>query len=407
MILDLLIRALRNMESIPLNNIYQHKLNFLIGAGASSGLFPTLWLSVKDSNDKSKEETIETLATKLDLQGYKHHHTLLFMYYYQEIIEPVCKFILSNVYTPHIPPCSGDENCLGCQKQKQQQEVICNYETFIDSIVRLLQHKNVFSRRCNLFTTNYDGCVPFVADKLLKKGNLAFNINDGSSGFLERTLAAKNFNTFICESGVFGKHSTDIPQINFINIHGSAYWRRNGETISVDYASTATNVVIPPEAKDYLNQLADILKDSTKTTEDVLAIDVKFSDDTSKVFWGAYDKLPIVNPTKWKFHETVFEEHYYQMLRLMSYQLEEPNSVFISFAFSFADEHILNLVKRSLSNPKLQMYVCCFDEKEKLAMGSRFNKYPNVKLITLNGENLDFTKFNSTVFSAALLSGAE
>jgi hypothetical protein len=53
------------------------------------------------------------------------------------------------------------------------------------------------------------------------------------------------------------------------------------------------------------------------------------------------------------------------------------------------------------------MYVCCFDEKEKLAMGSRFNKYPNVELITLNGENLDFTKFNSTVFSAALLRDAE
>ena len=243
------------MDSVPLSDIYQHRLNFLIGAGASSGLFPTLWLSVKDSEDNDKEETIETLATKLDLQGHKHHHTLLFMYYYQKIIEPVCKFKLDNVFIPHVPPCSGDSNCDDCKKQNQQQKVIANYEVFIDSVIRLLQQKNEYARRCNMFTTNYDGCIPLVADKLLKKGGLAFHINDGSSGFLEKKLSAKNFNNYLCESGVFGKHSTDIPQINLINVHGSAYWRKNDETILVDYRSTETNVVIPPEAEVWLNDV--------------------------------------------------------------------------------------------------------------------------------------------------------
>lgn len=372
------------MDNIPLNEIYQHKLNFLIGAGASSGLFPTLWLSVKDSEDPSKEETIETLATKLDLQGKKHHHTLLFMYYYQQIIEPVCKFELIEI------------------TKEEQKTVVDNYEVFIDSIVRLMQHKNDFSRRCNLFTTNYDGCVPLVADKLLKKGGLVFHLNDGSSGFLEKTLSAKNFNSYLCESGVFGKHSSDIPQINVINLHGSAYWRKNGDSISVDYKSTDTNVVIPSEAHDGLEQLAAVLNDGTKNTEDVLAINIEFTDEVVSSFWDAYNKLPIVNPTKWKFHETVFEEHYYQMLRLLSYKLEEPNSVLITFAFSFADEHILNLIKRSLSNPKLQVFVCCYNEQEKLAMELRFNGYRNVRLIALK-DNLDFTKFNELVFNADLL----
>ena len=147
------------MESIPLNDIYQQKLNFLVGAGASSGLFPTLWLAVKDSDDASKEETIETLATKLDQQGFKHLHTLLFMYYYQKIIEPVCKFKLDNLLIPHIPPCAGDKDCSGCKKQQEKQKVVDNYEQFIESIVLLLQHKKEFSKRCNIFTTNYDGCI--------------------------------------------------------------------------------------------------------------------------------------------------------------------------------------------------------------------------------------------------------
>lgn len=391
------------MERIPLNEIYQQKLNFLIGAGASSGLFPTLWLSVKDSDDESREETIETLATKFDLQGHKHHHTLLFMYYYQKIIAPVCKFRINDLLEPHATPCTGDNTCIECENQKRRKDVVDNYEIFIDSVVRLLQQKSEFSRRCNLFTTNYDGCVPIVADKLIKKGNLVFNINDGSSGFLEKTLAAKNFNAYLCEAGVFGKHSTDIPQINLINIHGSAYWRKSGESILVDYTLTEADVVVPPEAEGLLVQLDAVLNDSSKTTEDILSIDAELTDDVINNFWGAYNKLPIVNPTKWKFHETVFEEHYYQMLRLLSYQLEEPNSVLISFAFSFADEHIYNLLRRSLSNPKLQVFICCYNQRERVVMESRFNGYRNVQLISLADENLDFSRFNEEVFNADLL----
>lgn len=395
------------MASIPLNKIYQHKLNFLIGAGASSGLFPTLWLAVKDSDNPEKEETIETLATKLNQLGdsYKHHHTLLFMYYYQNIIEPVCKFQLSNIKNTH----ENCEilNCKVCKKDEIKKKAIDNYEIFIDSIVKLLQQKSNFERRCNLFTTNYDGCVPLVADKLIKKGNLEFCINDGTSGFLDRTLAARNFNTYLCQSGVFGRNSSDIPQINFINLHGSAYWRKSEEVIKVDYKSDEPNVQIPAEANDWLKRLHVILNDEEKTTNDILELGVEFTDKTIDDFWGAYKKLPIVNPTKWKFHETVFEEHYYQMLRLLSYSLEEPNSILISFAFSFADEHILNLIKRSLSNHKLQVFVCCFNEKEHQTMLGHFGGYKNITLIEFGDERLDFTKFNTDVFNGDLLREVE
>ena len=390
------------MGNIPLNDIYQQKLNFLIGAGASSGLFPTLWLALKDSDDATKEETIETLATKLDLKGYKSHHTLLFMYYYKKIIEPVSKFRPEDVFIQHAGVCSKKTDCEGCITQEKHRKVIDNYEVFIDSIVRVLQQKSTFSKRCNLFTTNYDGCIPLVADRLIKKGGLSFCINDGSSGFLEKTLVAKNFNTYLCESGVFGKHSTDIPQINFINLHGSACWRKNGHYISVDYSATESNVNIPNETDSWLSKLDSILNDSNKNTSDVYELKVELSDEQMTLFWTSYNKLPIVNPTKWKFHETVFEEHYYQMLRLLSYQLEEPNSVLISFAFSFADEHILNLVIRSLSNPRLQVFICCFNEKERISMDAKFKGFKNVTLVFLE-DNLDFSKFNETVFNADIL----
>lgn len=391
------------MESISLNEIYQQKLNFLIGAGASSGLFPTLWLAVKDSDNLGNEETIETLATKLDQGGYKQHHTLLFMYYYKHIIEPVCNFQLSDVDIPHIVDCTHDAECKTCIKEATRREVIKNYEIFIDSIVRLLQHKNEFQKRCNLFTTNYDGCVPLVADKLIKQGNIEFCVNDGASGFLDRTLSARNFNNYLCQSSVFSKNSSDIPQINFINLHGSAYWRKSDETITVDYRPTKAAVIIPDAVSNDLERLHAILNDETKTTKNVMELALNISGQVIDEFWLHYNKLPIVNPTKWKFYETVFEEHYYQMLRLLSYRLEESNSILISFAFSFADEHILNLVKRSLSNHKLQVFICCFDQKEYQIMARRFNGYRNVSLISLDGEKLDFTKFNTIVFNAGSL----
>lgn len=391
------------MPNIPLNEIYQHKLNFLIGAGASSGLFPTLWLSVRDSENPEKEETIETLATKLDRlgQNYKHHHTLLFMYYYQKIIEPVCKFQLDDVKKTH-QKCEI-ENCEVCKKDEGRIEALVNYKIFIDSLARLLQEKKQFERRCNLFTTNYDGCVPLIADMLIREGNIEFCINDGASGFLDRTLSARNFNNYLCQSGVFGRNSSDIPQINLINLHGSAYWRKDDDRIKVDYKTTNTGVVIPEIAYAKIDEIGDILNDASKTTQHIIDLNVEFTDDVINNFWDSYNKLPIVNPTKWKFHETVFEEHYYQMLRLLSYQLEEPNSILITFAFSFADEHILNLVKRSLSNRKLRVFVCCYNKNEYMAMERRFKRYTNVELIVLDEHELNFTRFNKQVFNSEML----
>jgi hypothetical protein len=88
------------------------------------------------------------------------------------------------------------------------------------------------------------------------------------------------------------------------------------------------------------------------------------------------------------------------MLRLLSYELEKPNSVFITFGFSFSDEHILNLVKRSLSNPTLQLFVCCFNELELSIMQEYFKIYKNVEYIIVDG-NLDFNAFNEGVFTIA------
>lgn len=365
-------------ERLDLSEIYDKKINFLFGAGASFGLFPTLALEIKD--DDGTRETIETLATKF--KGNKSAHTLLFMYYYKECIEPALLFRPDQT--------EGNET---------KQRVVENYEKFLSTVLLLLQKKPV-RKRCNLFTTNYDGCFVQIADTILKSHEFDFVINDGASGFQKRYIQAKNYSNFVYQSGVFEKHRNEVPQLNLIPLHGSVYWMKENEGIRTRYEEDFTNGrTINFGGEDQLESFAEYLKDKSKTVSELTdALEgMTLDEEVISEFWDQYNKLPIVNPTKWKFHETVFEEHYYQMMRLMSYELEASDTVFITFGFSFADEHILRLVKRSLSNPSLQLFICCFNKAEAEYMNELFKPYLNVKTISLE-TNLDFTVFNDQVF---------
>jgi hypothetical protein len=367
-------------QKININDIYDKNINFLIGSGASYGLFPTLAVNIK--GNAGEDQTIETLATLFEQgSGETIKYALLFMHYYKECIEPAMTF---------------DIESAGANPTKKT--VIENYKKFIETLLIILERRKNYEKSCNIFTTNYDGCFVHTADNILQSGKVEFIINDGTRGFKRRYLHAKNFNSSVYQRGVFGNQRSEIPQINLIHLHGSVYWHKDGENIRVDY--TATNkdriIKIGSSATTRLNNFSAILKDSSKKIDDLgnIALGEKIRTE----FLESYQKLPIVNPTKWKFHETVFEEHYYQMLRLLSYELEKPNSVFITFGFSFADEHILNLVKRSLSNPTLQLFICCYSEASCSNLKEHFKAYRNVKFITID-TSLDFTAFNNEVFT--------
>jgi len=73
--------------------------------------------------------------------------------------------------------------------------------------------------------------------------------------------------------------------------------------------------------------------------------------------------------------------------------------VLITFGFSFADEHILNLVMRSLSNPGLQVFVCCYSQSGHAEMEEKFKGNRNVKCLMLQSGVMDFTAFNEQVLA--------
>jgi len=133
-------------DQIKLEEIYDKNINILIGSGASVGMLPTLALKLKDEDGNPL--TIESLSTRLVSEGKDSINALLFMHYYKECIEPAITLDISTV--------SDD-----------QQAVLNNYETFLRTILTCMARSQSSSKKCNIFTTNYDGCIVHAADSLI------------------------------------------------------------------------------------------------------------------------------------------------------------------------------------------------------------------------------------------------
>lgn len=376
---------MESIEEININEIWQNSVNLLIGSGASYGLFPTLATAMDG-------ESIETLGKYFEDSGKSDLKTLLFMYYYESCIRPVTVFDIEH-----------EKACIQATQSKDSQKklnVIENYKRLLKTL-REVASKNKSQLKSNIFTTNYDSCfVCAYEELLLEQPNLEFNLNDGTKGFSRKFLEVRNFDTFEVTSSMFGNSRSVIPQANIIHLHGSAYWSLNQQHIAVDYQNKESTFVPSffDDVRVQLDLIEAILNTSSSTRDDFDAIpfDAAFS-DIARQFREAYEKLPIVNPTKWKFHETVFDEHYYQMLRLMSYELEKQDSTLVVFGFSFADEHLTNLIKRSLGNKTLTMYICCFNADTVEEIAGMFEGFNNVKIVS-NAKLLDFNVFNDEVF---------
>lgn len=350
--------------------IYDKKINFLIGSGASADALPTLSTKItKNGNGISFEDLVSDLECeeRLDMEQ------LIFK---EEYCEKIIKPSFEMDYHDANP------------------QVYENYKSFLEYILFLLfAKKNGDAKRCNIFSTNYDLFIESVAEELMQQRK-NFILNDGSDGFRKKVLCASNFNKQVNNTGIFDQFVFEIPVLNLIKLHGSVSWKKENDDILVAYDNDKLPLELPTLTESYL--------EDKNTYEDLLKINIKDEDkERLKAFWNAYRALPIVNPTKWKFNETVFEQHYYQMLRLLSYELEKKDVFLIVFGFSFADEHIYELVQRSLMNPTLTVFIFCHDQNTLNNVKTKFDKYKNVFYIFKHEEDneeeiadLKFDDFN-------------
>jgi hypothetical protein len=108
---------------------------------------------------------------------------------------------------------------------------------------------------------------------------------------------------------------------------------------------------------------------------------IRLSDENIRPFFDSYKNLPIINPNKYKFHDTVSEQYYYQLIRSFSYELERKQAVLIVFGFSFADEHIKDIFTRSLLNPELQVIIISYSKDGQDKLKTMFPGYRNIMFL--------------------------
>ena len=363
-----------------LDEIHGKNINFLIGSGASVGIIPSLWIEPLNLS-------FEELLTSDELKDREKQ--LLYLVWFENWIQKT-RIFEENTNSLH----------------EDELKVITNYETLIKALVKILNNEGYDKpKRVNIFTTNYDTLFELAFDRISRKGVLTY-FNDGSKGFLKKTISSENYFINASHSGISDTFSRSIPAINLLKMHGSITWESHKGNIFV-----STNMKKIDELNEEVTKIKTLLDDKfdsissylfNENVNDIECFKIRINQILQEVsesnlnlddFCELYKNLPIVNPTKRKFKETVFQQHYYQLIRLLSFELERKDTVLIVFGFSFADEHILEIVRRSLINPYLQVYIICYSAKSKKEIEDKLSDFPNITYWPKNFE-YDYGDFN-------------
>ena len=219
----------------------------------------------------------------------------------------------------------------------------------------------------NIFTTNIDLMIEDAAN------GMGIELNDGFRGSINPIYDEANFMKSIMQTSIHFQHTSEIPVFNLLKIHGSINWSgHNNHIVHERFWSYYVDEEIKKIGDDRFVNLFNIGSDGRKTEktyeqiiEDAEELELLYEASEYDAFITAYKKFIIVNPTKRKFAETVLDYHFYELMRLYSNALEKENSVLFVVGFSFADEHIATLTRRSAeNNPTLKVIIFTYCDEE-------------------------------------------
>lgn len=353
------------------------RVNFLFGAGFSANLLGTL------SNNEVIFEALQKYQAKDEDEGKKITILSAFMYwkFFERCIKPI-----SDIST---------------NKASFDQ-----YKEFGEIVYRIFSERGnpSLDRQLNIFTTNYDPVIELIFDH----SNCI--CNDGFEGRVQPRFSTDNYSKTYYRHAMFSNRKVEIPSVNLFKLHGSVTWGNAGGDIVYQHYYNKTRAFFDTYSKLFDNDLiSEIVARLTANHPDEAKeqINCLFA---SKIFDTFLDKAEaydnfikeykksflIVNPTKEKFSDTLLNKNYYELLRIFSNELEKENTLMVANGFSFRDEHILDLVKRSMVNPYLKILIFVYQESEINDLKSRFGKVKNnnITYIALEGAKLSLNYFN-------------
>jgi hypothetical protein len=351
--------------------IQDGNINFLIGSGLSTPFLSSLG-------------EIENLLTEIDknkdLNNDKKDIVRSFLY--KQYCE---KVIFKNLEILDNTP----ESIIVLNSYKK-------FLTLLNSII--LNRKNpILSKQINIFTTNID----IFLEKGLEEIGLEYN--DGFNGRFVPIFNLSNFKKSAFKKSLQYDNISEIPVFNLLKLHGSLTWETheiNGEK-GIKFCPNLKHV---KDLKD-INTSSIYEAKNGESLDDLIQIsNGKRASIVLNNFLEEYQKLPIINPTKDKFKQTLLNQMHYELLRMYANELEKENSVLFVMGFSFADEHIREITLRVAdSNPTLIIYIIAHSSdsvsKYEQKLGIKNLKNKNIKIIIPekdkdeNGEEIEKDAF--------------
>lgn len=352
------------------------RLNLLIGSGASRPHFETL-NNIENAFaliDHNEESANANLARVLCVKRYV-----------DAVVSPELE----------IGPVEGS------QAGDRAKETLAGYARLISAVHRLvaMRESPIGSKLVNVFTTNYDTCIEYTFEEL------GIQYNDGFTGRMKPRFDLGAYGLVPRRQSLLYEYVSEVPSFNLFKVHGSFNWTMNddGEVVldaqrsSVSKCIEAASNVTPDEQLDVndLDALSAFLDAEGRSIT-----------STESEFLNEYKKLVIVSPTKRKFEQTLIDRNYYEMLRMLSNELEKENSVLLVVGFSFADEHIREIVARSLiQNPTLLVLDFCHSDNqaENTLSYKEFNRLPFGNFIAVRPGDLDCVNLDTNTIAESFL----
>lgn len=257
---------------------------------------------------------------------------------------------------------------LGLSATESQQTLGC-YTSFLMGVDKLLfERKNLLiPRQANIFTTNYDLFIEHAAPSIP-----SLILNDGfdrsSSTTSEYKFRPERYHDRTYRSGSVYSRQSELPTINLFKLHGSLNWTKLESDIILN---TKYRTPLPAPQKNNPEDVRNALRDRG-----------------------------LILPNLRKFNSTLMDRTYYDLLRFFANSIEKENSLLITFGFSFSDEHILDITKRSLRNPTSQLIIFCYDRSCAGAFAEKFLSQRNALVVIPEEEKTTgFTDFNTFLLS--------
>ncbi|WP_298221150.1 SIR2 family protein [Flavobacterium sp.] len=360
------------------NTIQDSNLNFLVGSGLSVPYFSTLGnveLLLTELNDDITLNPDEKNIIRVSILGK----------YYDTVISQNPSII--------------DDTKIDANKTT----VMENYKDFLvllNTIV-LKRKSSILNKQVNLFTTNIDVFI----EKALEDTQLEYN--DGFYGRFKPVFSLTNFKKSLFKKSLHYDNTSEIPVFNLLKVHGSLTWKSENDKIVYSELKEIHEIKIKWDAVK--TKVIDFAP-TDKLAHFIKEVKSKTIDSTFEDFINTYDKLAVVNPTKEKFQDTILNLHYYELLRVLSNELEKENTILFIMGFSLADEHIREIVLRAAnSNPTLTIKIFAYDSPSKVDIeknvkkGNTTIRYNNIEIIEPDsGVFYDFKTLNSNIFKAIL-----